>query len=70
MSEEQDSAAITNRPLAALLVRDVGVPEGAPLLAELGLSNGDITAVYESSESSIRSAMSRGRRGKVSDRDN
>ena len=65
LSEDKtNDPTVTNRLLAALLTRDVGLAEGAPLLADLGISNADIAVVYGNPEASICSAVSRGRRKK------
>lgn len=68
MSDVQvDERAVTNRLLAALVTQEKTMPTGASLLADLGMSHKDIAAVYRTTEASIRSAVSRGRRGKGSD---
>lgn len=61
-SDEVDLGVVTNRLLGALLARDLPLPEGAPLLARIGLANSEIAAIYAAPEPTIRSAVSRGRK--------
>ncbi len=64
MPEKNSSTdvALTNRLLAAVLARDLSMPDGAPLLASLGVPTADIALIYGATDSTVRSAISRGRR--------
>lgn len=61
MAEDDVLAEIrlTNRLLAALIVRDSTVQDGALRLNSLGMGNADIAAVFGISEASVRSARSK-----------
>lgn len=63
MEEPSDlNSKLTNRLLAALLVRDLSLSEGAPQLARLGMAYEEVAAVFATTPASVRAVVSRGRR--------
>ena len=63
MEESSDlNSKLTNRLLAALLVRGLHFSEGTQQLARLGMTNEEVAVVFATTPASVRAAVSRGRR--------